>query len=242
MKIFDIKNLLRVMVVAVVCMASFGAYAYYDDDEDEDVGCQFFSPAYALCTIHAYNVGLAQNPTDSTQIADMNEVIAMKSTVIAQQMKQEYDFLNAMVKRFKTQLEKAVLTSKIEVLTGTSSSSTSSSSSSSLANNGLATAEDCDTLDLANIYDCLLRNLNKIENAVDRDTTNARKQLQNDIAVANGYEMCGKDKNCEDESGCDNLGIKKGISDCVKSLRRKVNKSKSEYIDGRSQSGMMKRS
>ena len=117
MKIFNI------VFGAILCALPVTTHA------DED--CQYFSPALALCTVHAYNVGDAYNPTDSARAADINEVIGLKSTVMVQQLKQQYDMLNATIKRFKTQLEKAVLTSKIEVLTGNTSSSTSSAGSSS---------------------------------------------------------------------------------------------------------------
>ncbi len=226
MKIFDIKKLLRIAVMVAVCGMTAGAYAYIDEDDEDD--CQYFSPAYALCTIHAYNAGMATNPTDSSEISEMNEIIAMKSTLIAQQMKQQYDALNAMVKRFKTQLEKAVLTSKMEVLTGNTSASSGGSSSSD--NNGLANAEDCDALDKANIYDCLLRNLGKIEKAAEKDLSNARKQLNNDIDIASGYGMY--DDNAKDK--CSNIGNKTGVQNCVKAFRRSINNTKSNYEDSRS--------
>ena len=231
MKIFSIKNLIRVCAVVVLCGMSVGAYAYsggYDDDDYND--CQYFSPAYALCSTHAYNYGMLKNPSDSGQISEMNNIIALKSTVIAQQMKQQYDVLNAMVKRFKTQLEKSVLKSKIEVMTGGSSSSSSSSGGSSSNNAGLASAEDCDEVsNKADIYDCLLRNLSKIEKAAEKDTGNARKQLNNDIAVADGYYMCAKGNSKACEESCPDNSNRRGIQDCVKTLRRLIKNSKDEY-------------
>lgn len=105
-----------------------------------DAECAVFNPAFALCSTHAHNVafkadGLPANPTNAEDIAYMNEVIALKSTVIAQQLKEQYDALNAIIKRFKTQLEKAVLTSKIEVLTGNSASGNSGGGASGSYNN-----------------------------------------------------------------------------------------------------------
>lgn len=234
-KFFDIKKLLRIVVMVVVCGMTAGAYAYIDEDDDDD--CQYFLPAYALCTIHAYNVGLEKNPTDSSQIAEMNEVIAMKSTLIAQQMKQQYDALNAMVKRFKTQLEKAVLTSKMEVLTGqTSSSSSGGSSSSSAGNNGLANAEDCDAvINQSDIYDCLTRNMSKISQASEKDTTNARKQLVIDYGIAVDYQVCEgePDNKCGDctafEKDARGYGNKNDIKKCVTQLSRKIKQAKNKF-------------
>lgn len=231
-RFLDIKNLFRVVAVAAVCMISCGAHATYYDDDDYDE-CPYFTPAYALCTTHAYNAALEANPSDSSQIAKMNEIIALKSTVIAQQMKQQYDVLNAMVKRFKTQLEKSVLKSKIEVMTGGSSSSSSSGGASN--NGGLAAAEDCDTVGQRNVYDCLTRNLSKINQAVEKDLTNARKQLITDYAIAKDYRVCEKlaggcDK-CEDNFGVNpSRGANKNdVKNCISQLRRQIDQARTDY-------------
>ncbi len=229
--IFDIKKIICAVALAMVFAMPGASYAYDDDDDDY---CSYFSPAFALCSVHAYNVGLPANPTDSEQISEMNEVISYKATVIAQQMKRQYDNLNTIIKRFKTQLEKAVLTSKIEVMTGGASSSSSSSSGSSAGNNsGIADAEDCYTVSEANVYDCLKRNLDKIDRAVEKDTVNARKQLVTDYNIAIAYQT---DKTKVDEaSDCakfkerDSYTNKNDVKNCVKWLRVRVNKLKTEY-------------
>ncbi len=233
MKIFSIKNLIRVCAVVVLCGMSVGAYSGgYDDDDYDD--CQYFSPAYALCSTHAYNYGMLKNPSDSGQISEMNNIIALKSTVIAQQMKQQYDVLNAMVKRFKTQLEKSVLKSKIEVMTGGSSSSSSSSSGGSSSNNaGLANAEDCYAVtSQADVYDCFTRNLNKISQAADKDTVNARKQLVNDIDIMKAYaDAEGKQFANVDKEDCESAEYanKNAIKKCVQYLQVKVRQAKTNY-------------
>jgi hypothetical protein len=140
-------------------------------------------------------------------------------------MKQQYDTLNAMVKRFKTQIEKAVLTSKIEVMTGGASSSSSSSSGSSAANNGLATAEDCySVMDQADVYDCLARNLNKINQAVDKDTVNARKQLKTDMEIMGTYEITYDNTICSDD-----LVSRNDIKKCIQHLQIKVKMAKNKF-------------
>ncbi|MBO4746399.1 MAG: hypothetical protein J5613_05025 [Alphaproteobacteria bacterium] len=225
-ELFNIKNLLRVIAVVAVCTMSAGAYAYSGGDDDDDYNdCQYFSPAYALCTVHSYNAGMAKNPTDASQIAEMNRVIALKSTVIAQQMKQQYDVLNAMVKRFKTQLEKAVLTSKMEVLTGNTSGSSSSDSSSSANNDGLANADDCYAVrDQADVYDCLAKNLTKINQAVEKDTANARKQLKHDMEIMSSYLIDYDKTTCPD-----NISVKNAIKKCVQHLQIKVRIAKQDF-------------
>lgn len=177
MKIFNI------VVGAILCALPVAVHATEE--------CPFFSPALALCSVHAYNVGDAENPTDVGRATDIEDVIALKSTFMVQQLKQQYDELNAVIKRFKTQLNKAVLTSKIEVLTGnTSSSSNSSSGGSNSNNNGLANANDCSFVEYDKVFDCLMGNLQKIQMAADTDLTNARKQLEKDWTIINNYKMC----------------------------------------------------
>ena len=171
--------------------------ALHADDLSACDGYEYFSPAFAMCSVHAYNIGDQTNPTSATRTAEMNDVIALKSTVIAQQLKQQYDALNAMIKRFKTQLEKAVLTSKIEVITGNNSSSTSSSGSyvSTVGGVIVAGASDCMTYSgSSNIGSCLMTNSAIITNVANSDTSAAKKQLANDLYVAHMYSLCSLEK------------------------------------------------
>ena len=166
------------------------------DDLSACDGYEYFSPAFAMCSVHAYNIGDRTNPTSAARTAEMNEVIALKSTVIAQQLKEQYDILNTMIKRFKTQLEKAVLTSKLEVLTGDSASSNSTSSAAAVVNGvSIAGASDCMTYSgSSNIGSCLMTNSAIIINAANSDTSAAKKQLANDLYVANMYSLCSLEK------------------------------------------------
>lgn len=225
-KIFDIKKLLCILAVVLPTAVR----ADYDDDN-----CRFFNPAYALCSVHSYNIGAIldgkpANPTDAEQISEMNEIIAMKATVIAQQMKQQYDFLNATIKRFKTQLEKAVLTSKMEILTGTSATGSSGSSGASSSSNGLSNAEDCDSYTGLNTYDCLVRNLSKIKSAIDKDITNARKQLDKDIAIMDDGKMCDKSV-CSSQNNCKDWKSKSrnDLTRCIEFLQRNVKSARDTY-------------
>ena len=157
--------------------------------------CPFFSPAMALCSVHTYNVGDASNPTDSVRASEIDEVIGLKSTFMVQQLKEQYDALNAVIKRFKTQLEKAVLTSKIEVLTGnTASSSGGSSNGGSNSNNGVsvAGASDCSTYNgTINVAQCLQPNTQLIINSANAgNISEARNQLIKDMNIALTWGLC----------------------------------------------------
>lgn len=243
MKFWKMK-IFNVIFGAVICAVPAATYATEE--------CPYFSPALALCSVHAYNVGDTQNPTDTARASEIEDVIGMKTTVMVQQLKQQYDELNAVIKRFKTQLNKAVLTSKIEVITGTTSSSTNSSSGgSSYSATVLAGAEDCGSLSKADTYDCLLRNLNRINQAAEKDGINAKKQLEKDINVIQGYQMCtgtytdnGKTvsstdckyderfKNCNQING----NSQRAIRSCTDNLRFIIQTAKSNYEDSRNQS------
>ncbi len=232
MKIFN------VVFGMLICLAPVGVHAATVEFE-----CGYFNPAFGLCSTHSHNIGatddktnLPVNPTKSEETAQMNDVIALKSTVIAQQLKEQYDQLNAVVKRFKTQLEKAVLTSKIEVLTGNAASGNSGGGASgSYNNNGLANAEDCYAVSQENAYDCVARNLSKISSAAEKDITNARKQLDNDLAIMDGYKMCGKTvTSCAaDTTGCKEKDVKymnkSAIQSCIKNLQIKVRSGKADF-------------
>ena len=231
------KRFFNVLFAVLMCVVPVAVRASVDESD-----CVMYNPAFALCSTHAHNIGfidkntrLPVNPTAAEDTAYMNEVIALKSTVIAQQLKEQYDELNAIIKRFKTQLEKAVLTSKIEVLTGNSASGNTGGGSSGSSNtNGLANAEDCYSVDQASAYDCIARNLTKISSAAESDITNARKQLENDLAIMKGYSMCKDDapKECL-EAACNKDSVKNlnktALQSCVKSLQLKVRNAKNKF-------------
>lgn len=224
---FKVEKLFNVIFGALMCFAPAVVRAATVDAE-----CAVFNPAFGLCSTHAHNAGflstetgLPTNPTAGEDTAYMNEVIALKSTVIAQQLKEQYDQLNAVVKRFKTQLEKAVLTSKIEVLTGNAASGNSGGGASgSYNNNGLANAEDCYAVEEANVYDCFSRNLAKISQAVDNDLTGARKQLNNDINIMTAYDIKAEAGNCDN-----GLSSKNNIKKCVQHLQVRVRRAKTKF-------------
>jgi hypothetical protein len=70
---------------------------------------QYVEPQYALCSTHAHNIGKGSNPTESEDMANMREAVRLKSILIAQEMKRQYDMLDATMRQFRVQLQKAVL-------------------------------------------------------------------------------------------------------------------------------------
>ena len=223
MKIFN------VIFCVLMCLAPVVACADVDDSD-----CVMYNPAFALCSVHSHNVGyydetntkLPINPVNAEEVAYMNEVIALKATVIAQQLKEQYDELNAVVKRFKTQLEKAVLTSKIEVLTGNAASGNSGGGSGAAVNTigggvVIAGASDCQTYSgSANIGSCLMTNSAIIVNTANSDTGAAKKQLANDLYVADMYKLCSVRTK---DGCCSQVQISDTTTDTAKAITQKVN-------------------
>ena len=93
-------------------------------DLDQDVS--YVDPIFALCDTHAWNAGIESNDDingsgKSDNREKMNEIIALKTTVIAQQMYKQYATLEQMIKQLKVMLEKEVLKASVQVAGGTSS-------------------------------------------------------------------------------------------------------------------------
>ena len=181
MKKNDFKKLIKGqgLLVAAICGILVAGPVRAAGDGCEDEKNDRITPELALCSVHAYNIGSSSNPTGADKQL-MKEIIALKTTVITQQMNKQYEYMEAMIRRFKTQLEKAVLTTKLQAAGAapTSGSGTTSGGGSyggaygnmagGAANNGLATAEDCMNTyaSTADVMQCLLRNVSKIQTAV----------------------------------------------------------------------------
>lgn len=155
------------------------------------------NPALALCSTHVYNIRQTQNQTGVNKQA-MRDVVALKTTVMTQQMNKQYEYLEAMIRRFKTQLEKAVLTTGLEAK-GASTSSGSGSASTSVRSDDkyvvLAGTENCmqkGSVDAA--VTCTQSNVRIVMNALNAGNTNdARKQLEKDLDVAKSWGIVGYD-------------------------------------------------
>ena len=186
-EIFNAKMLRAIGVAAVLC-ASNAAFAASNGCDKDDA--DYISPTLALCSTHVYNIGETENTKDSAKKQEMRETIALKTTVMTQQMYQQYEYLDAMVKRFRTQLEKAVLKTKLAAAgadTNESSISSSLSFKSSDRNIFIAGVSNCNN-ELTNqkVFECLNTNLNSIYNASNSGqnvTTELKKQLANGSRV-----------------------------------------------------------
>ena len=171
-------------VVPVVYAADNGCS---DDDNNR------IAPVLALCSSHTYNIGLAKNPTSDSDKQLMRDVVALKTTVMMQQMYKQYSFLEATLNRMKTQLRREILTTNFEAA-GAPSGSSSGTSSSVGGNNGVSGAENCRSAgSTADVMSCLSRNLDRISTAINNsDIGAARRQIQTDLETLKLYDSLEK--------------------------------------------------
>jgi len=132
-----------------------------DNDDNERI-----NPVLALCSVHAYNIGAEKNPDNAALRQEMNEVVALKTTVMTQQMKKQYDYLDVTIKRFKTQLEKAVLVSKLQAA-GAPGGAADGYSTGGGGATAQAMGDDCTGKNRTDTVYCLRQNYSKMRAAAD---------------------------------------------------------------------------
>ncbi len=197
--------------------------------EDEDV--LYINPTLALCSVHAYNIGIDKNPETEDQRSKMRDVIALKTTLMTQQVNKQYEYLESMIRRFKTQLEKAILETRLEK---SGASTGNSGNSTSLKNNDkyivLAGTQNCmkmSTVDAS--LSCLQSNVRIAMDAVSAgNVRDAAKQLEKDLESAKTMDVTTKEEICANL----NPSVKQTVSDCA----IKLNYALMSYIDNRTRS------
>ena len=187
-----------VMLGCVLVMPVWAAASNGCDDYDNE----YISSEVALCTVHAYNIGGIANP-DYSGRSEMQEVIALKTTIIAQQMYKQYEYLEAMIRRLKTQLEKATLTASLQA--AGASSSDDSSSSSSWRDKDKSVYMSVGVSNCMNEFDpekklaCYESNFNAIYTQSgngNKTTAEIRQQLANDLKGLSETSFFTGDENC----------------------------------------------
>lgn len=234
---FDGLKISRILcaVLGVMCVGTPVMAATVSNGCDKDDNNRIV-PMLALCSTHVYNLGLTENPTNASDRQLMRDVVALKSTVIMQQMYKQYEYLEATVQRLKTQLEREILTTKFETA-GASSSERASSGSSLTGNNGVTGAENCINAGLTkDVMECLSRNLDRITTAInDADIGAAKRQLETDMGVLRMFDRlekveCEYDEQtatysapyCEAHKKCTSASKKNNrqeMMECVNTLR-----------------------
>ena len=224
-----IKNLARLILCITAFCATVPVFAADNSCEDEE---SVVNPALALCSTHVYNIGQTQNPSGGADKETMKEVIALKTTIMTQQMYKQYEYLEAIVKRLKTQLEKAVLTAKLKAAgadSGDKSSSSYSSMDVSTKSNDkyvvLDGAVNCNNEKgtTLSVYECLQNNLDLVLSALENNKTgDAKKQLSSDILSASRWDV-------KTDDICKSLSSKNNMTNCVYDLRRRITVAADNY-------------
>ena len=217
-----IKFVMLTMVLVMQVSPVFADNGCEDEDND------YIAPEFALCSIHAYNINSTSNP-DATERELMRSVIAMKTEVITQQMFKHYQQMESMLKRFETQLKKAVLSANLKAA-GAKSESSSSSSSYKQTNMNIfmEDAKDCSALGgRLEVANCFRDNYNLIYNISGSGT--ARPDVKWQRQLANDYKLVcneieSKEKTCTESeadykkcttSGAGSLGNKTNFQACL---------------------------
>jgi len=173
---------------AALCVDMLGARNRTTEYED----CPYINRIYAICDAHKYNANMfTGQKLDSDKIAEIKEIIGLKTTVVSQQMYKQYEYLNATLRRLKTQLEKATLTATLEAAGAKSEGG--ASSGGLLGGNGsnddktihLAGANNCSNfMDFDSAYNCLQNNAALVKNNVSSNPKKACLQLQETVVSA----------------------------------------------------------
>ena len=231
------KKIKKIFVVMFVCLGMGGVFMA---PGFADTGCESETndrivPELALCSTHVYNIGGTKNPSGADKQL-MKDVVALKTTVMTQQMNKQYEYLEAMIRRFKVQLEKAVLTTGLEAKGAASSNSSSGTTFKSNDRNiFMAGVKNCNNELLpTDVMTCLNNNMNTISNMsgnADNISLELRKQLDNDFKLlVNTYPTAtsdGKGVSCNTTSGTNKVNCldynqitkKKDFQECFDNMR-----------------------
>ena len=206
-------------------------------------GCSYINKVYAICDTHPFNSGGDKEWTQKTISADdsekMHRIIGLKITVISQQMYKQYEYLNATLRRLKTQLQKAVLTSNLEAAGAKSENSASGGGLISANNNDdktifLAGAENCSNKTSSeSAYSCLQTNISLIISSVSSNKKKACEQLKATLKSAGMWGITP-------DSGCDKKITacgKEDIVSCAQELNIEVIKKKEDQTANKQRSG-----
>ena len=206
------------MATAVICALALPAFAATTNNGCDNESNDRINPEIALCSTHVYNIGQDQNRPSESDKQLMRNVVALKTTVMTQQMYKQYEYLETMIRRFKTQLEKAVLTTKLQAA-GADTSAAGGSSYSGVGTSSTANynrdsyvvvdgARDCqrESGTLA-VLQCVQNNINIALGVLDGGNNgDAKKQLLKDFEIAQRYgKQYNKDLNENKPDSCKRL-------------------------------------
>ncbi len=201
----------KIIKTFLLCLFTLNV-AFADDHCDDRETYPYINPSLVLCPVHAYNSNLDNNPESSEETEQMKKIIAMKTTVMTQQMKKQYDFLESTLKRFKIQLEKSILLNNMQANGAISEES---------SNKIIAGVEKCRlTTDTDYTIMCIQKNLEKAENFIDSGKVQeAKRILEQDkqafIGLAKSFDIYDE----KEHDLSNNCKTKTEIENCITIVR-----------------------
>lgn len=219
------------VLTAVVSVPAFADGECMQEDKD------MIAAPFAMCSTHAYNIAFAENP-DPANREFMREVIGLKTTFFTQQLYKQYDQLDSMVRRLKTQLKKAVLTNNLKAAGAKSDDDDDDKDSGKYYSKEdyvqISGAKDCSSSwSSKEIFDCLAGNYNHIKSG-DKSTA-YKKQLKRDydLACDTLLEQKGEGEPCNENNSCLKKDIRSNsdFTTCLSNLRTVIQKGKEAAAD-----------
>lgn len=213
----------KIISVMAAFVIAGGAYVAPASAVIDNTGCDrennlYINPDLALCSTHVYNIGKTENPTNSSERQLMQDVVALKTTLMTQQMYSQYEILATTVKRLRTQLQKEILLAKLK----TTSAAANGGSYNGAGNSGggsssaapTALGQDCSGKSRMDTVYCLRNNYSlMIAQANSRSYTKELKQqivrdrnaicyMESEAALCKGaeYEFCKDEKQLNKET------------------------------------------
>lgn len=196
--------------------------------------CPFVSPIYALCDAHAYNAGKGENSENAAEREEVQEIVALKTTVIAEQMYKQYEYLAATLRRLKTHLEKAVFSADLQAAGAKSEDTTSSTASYTNKEESiyLPGAANCYTGDTDTALNCLQSNLNTVLGSIKSQRKKACQQLVATVDAARDIfsSIPNKEGTVTVTEKCDDINNKcsdeSALRKCVNGLTLNISTAK----------------
>lgn len=230
-----------------VCIASLPSDET-DEVRNNDIGCGddenvYIAPELALCSTHVYNIGEPTNPTTESKRDEMRKVIALKTTFITQQMNKQYEYLEAMMRRFKTQLEKATLKSRLEVAsesaTGGGSSGGGSNSGNAADTGWKSEVKNCNATASSDqdLLDCFSSNLSvfRSEFSANGPSTALKKEMTSNYDSLKGLTFVSGTSSlafsdCKDTTCSNNMRMNKSdFEKCLTSMTKCLRAQQRDY-------------
>ncbi len=184
----------------------------------------------------AYDQGLKEyNEHMNTKLGEIKEMLALKTTVISQQMYKQYEYLSATLRRLKTQLEKATLTAQLQAAGAKDDDSSSSSGLLGSSSSKSSQYRNCAGKDDASAVECFSENYSVLWDRTKEgkkcNNKDDKSQIEKDIKIMNALlsdtRQVAKEK---DKKLCDTVD-NTNCDDCLNHYTAGINNLRRQIKD-----------